>query len=420
MPDAPSTSPETPPEESDPDLATGRPEAGGDDHDGAPEAPRSRLFVRLALMSSSIGLITCIALGILIASNLADEEHFDDADLVTFAPRPIPPEENAGPLIERAVRSLDGREFIDAKGPEGEPLAQTLALSRFGSFAAGGDPEPMGNAESWATHPLQPAVVELLVAHHDFLRTIDTAVERPHCVLPEPASAIEAAEQGFGRYRSAWQLIQLRADAAFAAGDVEATARADRVQLAYAGLITDGSRSIIQKVTAIAQLRAAVMTIARHLDAGALTGHEEALLETIDRVAAALGRHEASEAIRTEYRLFKILVDDAPRQIGKNVEDSPEIGYLFHPNETLRDLGTYYRAAIEEGERTGRVQEAEPPEVRTGTIEKIIHGNGLGHVILELAPLELDSLYVRLDEVIADLAALRVRIAAAAEERTGE
>ena len=412
MSDAVRPTSETPPEE--PDLDRELEDSEADPAD-APDAPRARIFVRLALLSSSLGIVTCIALAILIFSNLDDEPHFDDSDLVTFDPVPVPPAENAGALIEEAVRSLDGREFIDAKGPDGEPLAQTLALSRFGSFAVGGDPQPMGDAESWATHPLQPAVVELLIAHHEFFRTIDRALERPRCVLPEPASAVEAAEQGFGRYRAAWQLIQLRADAAFAAGNGPETARADRAQLTYAGLIADGSRSIIQKVTAISQLRAAVITIGRHLEEGALRGEEAALIETLDAVAGDLGRHEASEAIRTEYRLFKILVDDAPRQIGKSADDSPEIGYLFHPNETLRSLGTYYRAAIEEGERTGRVKDAEPPEVRTGTLEKIIHGNGLGHVILELAPLELDSLYLRIDEVIDELTSLRARLVAAAE-----
>ncbi len=72
----------------------------------------------------------------------------------------------------------------------------------------------------------------------------------------------------------------------------------------------------------------------------------------------------------------------------------------------MRTLGSYYRAAIQEGESTGRVVETQPPKIETGVIGKILKGNGLGHVLLEMAQLELDSIYLRTDEVILEIEAL--------------
>ena len=375
----------------------------------APSKRITRIFLKFSLISATLGLITSLSLGVLIAVNLQDESPFEDADLRAIG-EPISEDQNSAPGIRRAMQTLDGKYFWETKNSEEIPLATVLATHRIGSFARGGPPGEFGSEANWESSPVRGMVENAFAEHAEFYALIDAACALPECRFPEPTHALEGIDEWYSRSREAWQLVQLRSDIAFARGDRDATIAADFSQIRYATRCHEGSHTIVQKIPTLAQLRFALLTIARHIEAGVFEGREAELTATLRSIG--IDRTSASDAVRTEYRLFRSLVFDTPDLIGDEEISSRGVSFLFHPYETLRALGEYYRAAMLEGESTGRVVETPPPTIETGWAMKLLKGNGLGHSLLEMAQLELDSIYARTNEVIREIEVLEKMVAA--------
>ena len=361
-----------------------------------PVRRRTLVFIRVALTSATFGLISCLLLGLIIAVNLHDEPPFEDADLRN---RWAPPaaNQNAGPGLAAAFAMIPSNYFWVTNTWEGVPIGRALSEAKFGGFARGTVALPGSNA-AWEADPVAGTVHEVLEQFAPMLEVLDAACSLPHCFMPTDVDP----DEWFSKVDEAWHLLHLRAAAAFAEGDLEATAIADLAILRFTAHWIHGTSRLDQRTTVLAQLPLQLAPLRAHLEAGAYDGRTAEFIAAFRSLD--LDRSDASEAIRMEYRRFRAQVLGAPEWLGDQDLSSRGMAYLFHPQETLRTIGDYYRAAIDEGERTGRVIESEPPTIHTGWAAKIWHGNGLGHGLLELAPLEVDSVYARSDEAAAAIA----------------
>ena len=350
---------------------------------------RATVMVRIALTSATLGLLSCLLLGLVVAFNLHDEPPFEDADLRSLWALPTA-DRNAGPGIVEALEMIPANYFsLRAEGQD-RSVRQALSEASLGGFARTPRAKA-GTAAEWESDLISETVEQILASFAPVIDRLDAACRLPQCVMPTEVDP----DEWFSKTDEAWQLLHLRAAAAFARGDLAATAEADLAILRFTAHSIHGTNRLAQRTTTLAQLPLMLAPLKEHWQAGVFDGRADEFVEAFRRLD--LDRADASEAIRIEYRRFRTQVLGAPEWLDDQELSKRGMAYLFHPQATLRTIGDYYRAAIDEGERTGRVLSSEPPTIHTGMIAKIWHGNGIGHGLLELVPLELDSIYVWTD-----------------------
>lgn len=390
-----------------------------------PPRRRHGTAMKAVLGSAVLALVLIAGFAAVVAPNLADEPEFDDSDLIA-APPSVPAGEDAGPGMALALDSILGEglerlgaiELGDAEGagPDGTLRSASVraGLAIFGGGSAGGGPRPPPDPAAWSAYPHRGEIESALAAESEFFAAIDEACRRPRCSLPEWSDPHDVLRDWPLSVQRGLELLQLRSDAAFASGDRAAAVEADLALLRFVARRVEGARFIGDHAVSLSLLDMSVDVIGRHLQAGIFAGNEARLAAELGQIS--LGRGLVSRAIREEYRWQRTQVEDTGDYLTEALP-STLARWSFHPNETLRILGEHYRAAIAEGEETGRV--TTPPPDRPGSaFGRLLRGNPIGfELITPLISVDLGAFYGSVDQSIGDLNRLRERVEAAREDR---